>query len=114
MKKIHITILCLICLLACISFTMLSKRTKNDMDDFIPTPLVVKNTDIRETEKFKKEVSRRVQDILNGDIILTVYAEGVEDFCYRGKVKVINDGSDGTEVILIIHSEHKTMMDDVF
>lgn len=114
MKKTPITILCVICLLACISIAMPSKKTKKETGDFIPTPLMVENVDIRETEKFKNEVSRSVQDILNEDIILTVYAEGVEDFCYRGKVKVINDGSDGTEVILIIHSEHKTMMDDVF
>lgn len=81
---------------------------------FEPTPLIIEEPDIKETEAFKKTVSAEVRDILNGEIVLTVYADGTEDFCYRGRVTVVNDGSDGTEVILFIYADNKTMLDRAF
>lgn len=79
-----------------------------------PEPLVIHNKDITEREDIKKVISNRVQDILNGNISVTVYTDGAEDFNYKGTVECVNDGSDGREVILIIHAEHRTNMDDVF
>lgn len=90
----------------------ISEETKKT--EFAATPIVIENKDMKEAEKFKKAVSHEVQEILNGDIILTVYSNETEDFCYYGKAELINDGSDGTEVILIIHEDKKVSLDDVF
>ena len=72
-----------------------------------PTPITVEKPDITDTVAFKREVSARVEEILSGDITVTVYLDDAEDFCYRGKIEVVNDGSDGTDPIIFIHADRK-------
>ena len=72
-----------------------------------PTPITVEKPNIRDTVDFKREVSARVEEILSGDITVTVYLDDAEGFCYRGQIKVVNDGSDGTEPIIFIYADRK-------
>ena len=53
-----------------------------------PTPITVEKPNVRDTVAFKREVSARIEEILSGDITVTVYLDDAEDFCYRGQIKV--------------------------
>ena len=77
-----------------------------------PTPITVEKPDITQTKEFKQAVSDRVNEIFNGDVCLTVYSDVTEDFSYRGRIEVVNDGSDGTEPILFIHADSKSNESD--
>lgn len=72
-----------------------------------PTPITVEKPNVRDTVAFKREVSARIEEILSGDITVTVHLDDAEDFCYRGQIKVVNDGSDGTEPIIFIYADRK-------
>lgn len=72
-----------------------------------PTPITVEKPNVRDTVAFKREVSARIEEILSGDITVTVYLDDAEDFCYRGQIKVVNDGSDGTDPIIFIYADRK-------
>lgn len=72
-----------------------------------PTPIVVEKKSIRETEAFKKEVSARMEELLSGEVMLTVYLDSAEDFNYVGTLEVINDGSDGARPVIFIHADRK-------
>lgn len=73
-----------------------------------PTPIVVEKPDITQTKEFKQAVSQRVDEVLGGEVSLTVYLDTAEDFNYVGTLEVINDGSDGTRPVIFIHADHKT------
>lgn len=77
-----------------------------------PTPITVEKPDITKTKEFKQAVSDRVNEIFDGDVCLTVYSDTTEDFSYRGKIEIVNDGSDGTELILFIHADNKSRESD--
>ena len=73
-----------------------------------PTPIVVEKPDITKTKEFKQAVSQRVDEVLGGEVSLTVYLDTAEDFNYIGELEIINDGSDGTRPVIFIHADHKT------
>ena len=77
-----------------------------------PTPIVVEKPDVTDTVEFKKAVSKRVNEIFDGDVCLTVYSDVTEDFSYHGRIEVVNDGSDGTEPILFIYADSKSRESD--
>ena len=73
-----------------------------------PTPIVVEKPDITDTVEFKRAVSQRVDEVLGGEVSLTVNLDTAEDFNYIGELEIINDGSDGTRPVIFIHADHKT------
>ena len=73
-----------------------------------PTPIVVEKPDITDTVEFTQAVSGRVNEIFSGEVSLTVYLDTAEDFNYIGEMEIINDGSDGTRPVILIHADHKT------
>jgi hypothetical protein len=73
-----------------------------------PTPIVVEKPDITDTAEFKQAVSQRVDEVLGGEVSLTVYLDTAEDFNYIGEMEIINDGSDGTRPVIFIHADHRT------
>lgn len=73
-----------------------------------PTPIVVEKPDITKTKEFKQAVSQRVDEVLGGEVSLTVYLDTAEDFNYIGELEIINDGSDGTRPVIFIHADHRT------
>lgn len=73
-----------------------------------PTPIVVEKPDITQTKEFKQAVSQRVDEVLGGEVSLTVYLDTAEDFNYIGEMEIINDGSDGTRPVIFIHADRKT------
>lgn len=73
-----------------------------------PTPIVVEKKDITDTVEFKQAVSQRVDEVLGGEVSLTVYLDTAEDFNYIGEMEIINDGSDGTRPVIFIHADHRT------
>lgn len=73
-----------------------------------PTPIVVEKPDITKTKEFKQAVSQRVDEVLGGEVSLTVYLDTAEDFNYIGEMEIINDGSDGTRPVIFIHADRKT------
>lgn len=73
-----------------------------------PTPITVEKKDITNTAEFKQAVSQRVDEVLGGEVSLTVYLDTAEDFNYIGEMEIINDGSDGTRPVIFIHADHKT------
>lgn len=73
-----------------------------------PTPIVVEKTDVTQTKEFKQAVSQRVDEVLGGEVSLTVYLDTAEDFNYIGELEIINDGSDGTRPVIFIHADYKT------
>ena len=73
-----------------------------------PTPITVEKKDITDTAEFKQAVSQRVDEVLGGEVSLTVYLDTAEDFNYIGEMEIINDGSDGTRPVIFIHADHKT------
>lgn len=73
-----------------------------------PTPIVVEKPDITKTKEFKQAVSQRVDEVLGGEVSLTVYLDTAEDFNYIGEMEIINDGSDGTRPVIFIHADHRT------
>lgn len=73
-----------------------------------PTPITVEKKDITDTAEFKQAVSQRVDDVLGGEVSLTVYLDTAEDFNYIGEMEIINDGSDGTRPVIFIHADHRT------
>ena len=44
-----------------------------------PTPIVVEKPDITQTKEFKQAVSQRVDEVLGGEVSLTVYLDTAED-----------------------------------
>lgn len=73
-----------------------------------PTPITVRKPDITDTVEFKRAVSQRVDEVLGGEVSLTVYLDTAEDFNYIGELEIINDGSDGTRPVIFIHADHRT------
>ena len=73
-----------------------------------PTPITVEKPDITKTKEFKQAVSKRVDEVLGGEVSLTVYLDTAEDFNYVGELEIINDGSDGTRPVIFIHADHRT------
>lgn len=73
-----------------------------------PTPITVEKKDITDTAEFKQAVSKCVDEVLGGEVSLTVYLDTAEDFNYIGEMEIINDGSDGTRPVIFIHADHKT------
>lgn len=73
-----------------------------------PTPITVEKKDITDTAEFKQAVSQRVDEVLGGEVSLTVYLDTAEDFNYIGEFEIINDGSDGTRPVIFIHAYHRT------
>ena len=73
-----------------------------------PTPITVEKKDITNTAEFKQAVSQRVDEVLGGEVSLTVYLDTAEDFNYIGEMEIINDGSDGTRPVIFIQADHKT------
>lgn len=73
-----------------------------------PTPITVEKPDITKTKEFKRAVSQRVDEVLGGEVSLTVYLDTAEDFNYIGELEIINDGSDGTRPVIFIHADHRT------
>ena len=73
-----------------------------------PTPIVVGKPDITDTAEFKQAVSQRVDEVLGGEVSLTVYLDTAEDFNYIGEMEIINDGSDGTRPVIFIYADHRT------
>lgn len=73
-----------------------------------PTPITVEKKNITDTAEFKQAVSKRVDEVLGGEVSLTVYLDTAEDFNYIGELEIINDGSDGTRPVIFIHADHKT------
>lgn len=73
-----------------------------------PTPITVEKKDITDTAEFKQAVSKRVDEVLGGEVSLTVYLDTAEDFNYIGELEIINDGSNGTRPVIFIHADHKT------
>lgn len=73
-----------------------------------PTPITVEKKDITDTAEFKQAVSKRVDEVLGGEVSLTVYLDTAEDFNYIGEMEIINDGSDGTRPVIFIHADHRT------
>ena len=49
-----------------------------------------------------------MDDVLGGEVSLTVYLDTAEDFNYIGEMEIINDGSDGTRQVIFIHADHRT------
>ena len=45
-----------------------------------PTPITVEKKDITDTAEFKQAVSQRVDEVLGGEVSLTVYLDTAEDF----------------------------------
>lgn len=73
-----------------------------------PTPITIEKKDMTDTAEFKEAVSQRVDEVLGGEVSLTVYLDTAEDFNYVGELEIINDGSDGTRPVIFIHADHKT------
>lgn len=73
-----------------------------------PTPITVEKPDITKTKEFKQAVSKRVDEVLGGEVSLTVYLDNAEDFQYIGTLEVIDDGSTGTRPVIFIHAEQRT------
>ena len=73
-----------------------------------PTPITVEKKDITDTVEFKRAVSQRVDEVLGGEVSLTLYLDTAEDFNYIGELEIINDGSDGTRPVIFIHADHRT------
>ena len=76
------------------------------------TPITVEKKDITDTAEFKQAVSKCVDEVLGGEVSLTVYLDTAEDFSYHVRIEVVNDGSDGTEPILFIHADSKSRESD--
>lgn len=74
-----------------------------------PTPITVEKKDITDTAEFKQAVSQRVDEVLGGEVSLTVYLDTAEDFNYIGEMEIINDGSTGTRPVIFIHADRKTV-----
>lgn len=94
----------LIILLASLALTGCAEK----QDQPEPTPIVVEKKDITDTEEFKQAASQRVDEVLGGEVSLTVYLDTAEDFNYIGELEIINDGSDGTRPVIFIHADHRT------
>lgn len=73
-------------------------------------PLVIEK-DLSETAEFKKEFYKQLE---NKDVSLTVYVDNAEDFNYKGKLEVVQDGLDGRELMLFIYADQKSMESDWF
>lgn len=89
-----------------VSLTLTGCAEKQEQAE--PTPIVVEKPDITQTKEFKQAVSQRVDEVLGGEVSLTVYLDTAEDFNYIGELEIINDGSDGTRPVLFIHADHRT------
>lgn len=74
-----------------------------------PIPITVEKKDITDTAEFKQAVSQRVDEVLGGEVSLTVYLDNAEDFQYIGTLEVIDDGSTGTRPVIFIHADRKTV-----
>lgn len=89
-----------------VSMALTGCAEKQDQPE--PTPITVEKSDITDTAEFKQTVSKRVDEVLGGEVSLTVYLDTAEDFNYIGEMEIINDGSDGTRPVIFIHADHKT------
>ncbi len=94
----------LVVLLASIALTGCAEKQETKE----PTPIVVEKPDVTQTKEFKQAVSQRVDEVLGGEVSLTVYLDTAEDFNYIGELEIINDGSDGTRPVIFIHADHRT------
>ena len=94
----------LIILLASLALTGCAEK----QDQPEPTPITVEKPDITKTKEFKQAVSQRVDEVLGGEVSLTVYLDTAEDFNYIGELEIINDGSDGTRPVIFIHADYRT------
>lgn len=74
-----------------------------------PTPITVRNPDITDTVEFQRAVAARMDELLSGEVSLTVYLDNAEDFQYIGTLEVIDDGSTGTRPVIFIHADRKTV-----
>lgn len=98
LKRLSIVLLASLALTGC--------AEKQDQPE--PTPIVVEKPDVTQTKEFKQAVSQRVDEVLGGEVSLTVYLDTAEDFNYIGEMEIINDGSDGTRPVIFIHADHRT------
>lgn len=94
----------LIILLASLALTGCAEKQEREE----PTPITVEKPDITKTKEFKQAVSQRVDEVLGGEVSLTVYLDNAEDFQYIGTLEVIDDGSTGTRPVIFIHAEQRT------
>ncbi len=108
-KKIKTTFLFLFCCLAtaCVGHT---GNTKDTEDAEEPEPLVIEAQDFKDTEEFRDAVDAALNEKLSGDVTVTVYADGVEAFCYYGTAEVVDDGG----LHLIINASGRTDEGDWF
>lgn len=88
------------------SLTLTGCAEKQEREE--PTPIIVEKKDITDTAEFKQAVSKCVDEVLGGEVSLTVYLDTAEDFNYIGEMEIINDGSDGTRPVIFIHADHRT------
>lgn len=72
LKRLPIILLASIALTGC--------AEKQDQPE--PTPITVEKKDITKTKEFKQAVSKRVDEVLGGEVSLTVYLDTAEDFNY--------------------------------
>ena len=98
LKRLSIVLLASLALTGC--------AEKQDQPE--PTPIVVEKPDVTQTKEFKQAVSQRVDEVLGGEVSLTVYLDTAEDFNYIGELEIINDGSDGTRPVIFIHADRRT------
>ena len=101
MNRIKSALLIILCAMALCGCAKEQEREE-------PTPITVEKKDITDTAEFKQAVSQRVDEVLGGEVSLTVYLDTAEDFNYIGEMEIINDGSDGTRPVIFIHADHKT------
>lgn len=43
---------------------------------------------------------------------VTVYADGIKDFSYMGRVEIINDGKDGQEIEIYLYATDRVFLED--
>lgn len=101
MNRIKSTLLIILCSVALCGCAKEQERKE-------PTPITVRNPDITDTVEFQRAVAARMDELLGGEVSLTVYMDTAEDFNYIGELEIINDGSDGTRPVIFIYADHKT------
>lgn len=86
---------------------------KSDSASHSVTPLVIEE---RHQLGIDEAVKQEVRRILGGDVTLTVYSDNdaTQSFAYKGKLEVVDDGTDGSDIILFIHADTITSSDDWF
>ena len=102
MNRIKSTLLLILCAIALCGCTKEQEQKE-------PTPITVRNPDITDTVEFQRAVAARMDELLGGEVSLTVYLDNAEDFQYIGTLEVIDDGSTGTRPVIFIHADQKTV-----